>query len=235
VATLLSLLVSVGCGGRDDGDGNGEHGLTSKDAADAADRALLDADDLGDGWKQTGTMEPGADADPPDAVETCIGASALRAIDAATLASSERRDFKRNGDGPFDSTRVQVRTVALRSGEAIDPVLALVADADFADCLGGQLEPQVSDGASELHLQAGDVDVDDDYLSLDGVRSARVAIPFHTRAGRFDFDAELDLVVISRDQLASFVLTIALGDPADGEDVARWSGLLADRQRIAQS
>lgn len=233
LATLLVLLALVACGGDDDG--GADTGLTADDAPDAVTRTLLEADDLGDGWDQTGTIEADEESDPPDIVDACTGASVLRALGDAELAVSERRDFERDGDGPFASTRVSVRTIAVKSTEAVDPVFALFDDESFVDCLGQRLEPTVSDGPSELHLQVGDADVDDAYLALDGVRSSRLAIPFHTSAPGFTFDAELDLVVVQREQLVSYLLTIELGGTADGEDVARWAALLADRQRIAQT
>jgi hypothetical protein len=230
---VLAVLVPMGCSGDDDG--VADDGLTEKEAASAVDRALLETDDLGDGWDDTGTVAPDEQPDPPDPVEACIGASTLRVLDDATLARSERRDFERDGEGQFESTRVQVRTIAVKEGEAADPVLALFDDDGFVDCFAGQLEPQISDEPSELRLDVGDADVDDAYLALDGVESARLAIPFHTSAPGFDFDAELDLVVVHRDQLVSFLVTIEVQGRVDGEDVARWSALLADRQRIAQS
>jgi hypothetical protein len=233
VATLLGLL-AAGCGGSDGDDGPTR--LTKDDAPDAVARALLDEGDLGDGWDQTGTVASDEAPDRPDPVETCLGASVQRGLEPAELAVSERRDFERGGDEQFESTRVQVRTIAVKTGEALDPVFALFEDESFLDCLGSQLEPQVSDEPSELLLQVGEPDVDtDDYLPLDGVRSSRVSIPFHASAPGFTFDADLGLVLVNRDQLASFLLTIHLRGGAEGEDVARWAGLLADRQRLAQT
>jgi hypothetical protein len=231
---VLVVAVLASCGGGDD-DADAD-GLTEKEAASAVDRALLDTDDLGDGWDDTGTVAPDEEADPPDAVEVCVGTSVLRRLDDATIARSARHDFELDGKGPFESTRLQVRTLALEREEAADPVFAQLGEDGFVDCLAQQLEPQVSDGPSELRLDAGEADVvDDDYLALDGVRSTRVAIPFHTEAPGFSFDAEMDVVVVQRDQLLSFLLTIELQGTADGEDIARWSGLLADRQRLAQT
>jgi hypothetical protein len=234
-AAIVLVLALIACGGGKDGDRTSS-ALSKDDAPAAVDRALLDLDDLGDGWDGTGTVAPDEEADPPDAVERCIGASVLRTLDAATLARSERRDFERDGDELFQSTRLQVRTIAVRSGEAVDPVFAQLDADGFLDCLAGQLEPQVSEGPSDLRIDAGDADVKtDDYLALDGVRSTRVAIPFHTEAPGFTFEAEMDLVVVQRDQLVSFLLTIELQGTTNGEDLARWAGLLADRQRLAQS
>lgn len=233
VIAALFLLFAA-CGGDDDDDAV-DVGLTRDEAEDAVERVLLDENDLGDGWDQTGTVAPDEESEPPDLVESCLGASVLRALDAAELAVSERRDFERSGDEQFASTRVSVRTFAFDEATAVDSITALFVDDAFTDCLGQRFEPLLDDGKSELGLQVGEPEVDETYLALDGVRSSHLSIPFHADAPGFSFDAELDLVVVSRDQLASLLQTIELRGVVDGEDVARWAALLADRQRIAQS
>lgn len=221
---ILLVLGLLACGGDDDD--VDASGLTKDTAAAAVEDVQLADDDLGAGWDSSEV-----DADP---VTTCIGVTVTRALDAALLAESDRRDFERAGDERFESTRVSVRTMALEDPDVVDDVLALFADAGFTDCLGQQLEPSISEGDSELVLQVGDVEVDDAYLSLDGVRSSHLSIPFDAEAPGFQLDAELDLVAVSRGQLLTFVLTIQLRGRVDGEDVARWAALVADRQRIAQ-
>jgi hypothetical protein len=233
MAALLVGSVLAACG---DDDG-GSEGLSAEEARAAVDSALLDRDDLGDGWRATGTVAPDEESDPPDVIEACAGASVLRTLDAGELAASERRDFRRRGEALFESTRVSVRTLAFDDDGAIDRLLALVDEKGFSECLAGRFESLIndSDQPSQLALTVGSVERDDHYLALDGVRSAQLSIPFDASAGRFTFDAELDLVVVSRGQLASLLVTIEVRGRVDGEDVARWAGLLADRQRIAQT
>ena len=225
-ATVAILLVATltACGGDDDV----ETGFTPARAADAVDDVQLDAGDLGDGWDSTSL-----EADDP--VAMCIGTTITRALDDATIADSELAHFERRGDERFASTRVSVRTIAVDDGAVLGDVVDIVTDPAFAECVAPRFEGLVSDGDSTLTLQVGDVETEEHYLPLDGVRSSSMAIPFHAEAPGFDFDAELDVVAVARDQLLTLLLTIQLGDRVDGEDVARWAALLADRQRIAQS
>lgn len=227
VATALLVAALAACGGGDDDD-DVDTGFTPERAAVAVDKVQLGAGDLGDGWDSTSV-------DVDDPVAMCIGTTITRALDDATMAASDLVHLERGGEQSFESTRVSMRTIAVDDGEVLDDVVEVIADPAFADCLAPRFEGLVSTGDSELTLQVGDVVVDEHYLPLDGVRSSSVAIPFHAEAPGFDFAAELGVVSVARDQLLSLLLTIELGDSVDGEDVARWASLLADRQRIAQS
>ena len=228
VAVLLLAAALAACGGGDDDEADIDAGLTEARAAEAVEAVQLDAGDLGDGWDST-------EVDAEDPVAMCIGTTITRALDDATLAASELVHLERDGEQRFESTRVSVRTIAVDDGAVLDDVVAVIIDPAFADCVAPRFEGLVSDGRSELTLQVGDVEVEEGYLPLDGVRSSSVAIPFHAEAPGFDFDAELGVVAVARDQLLSLLLTIELSDSVDGEDVARWAALLADRQRVAQS
>lgn len=227
-ALLVAVLAAVlaACGGDDDD--AVEVGLTPDRADVAVNDVQLGEDDLGDGWSS-------APDDEDDPVGLCIGTTITNALDAATIATSSLDRFERAGDERFSSTLVSVRTIAVDDGDVLDDVVDVIVDPGFAECLGTRFERLVSDGESELRLQVGDADADERYLQLDGVRSTSVAISFHADAPGFDFDAEMDVVAIARDQLLSLLLTVQLRDDVDGEDIARWAGLLADRQRIAQS
>jgi hypothetical protein len=219
ILPLVGLLAS--CGDDDDVD----TGLTRAEAEDAVELALLDEDDLGDGW---------GDLDDAGVVDECTSATVLRSLDDAELAASQVRSFQRRSDDPFGSTRVSVRTRAYDDADAIDDVLAMFGDEAFVDCLD-DFDALVSADDSDLVVEAGDAEIDESYLALDGVRSSHLSIPCPADAPGFTFDAELDVVVVARGQLASVLQTVELRGTVDGEEVARWSALLADRQRLAQS
>lgn len=214
VAVALLLGVLAACGG---GDGGDDGALSAEDATAAVERAVLTTDDLGEGWSET---------DPPedDPFGRCFEGS------GTTLATSGPRAFVRDGDGVVAVTRVHMATLATDDEDAVDALLDRFDEESFPECLATAFERAA--GESELGFDVGDAEVDDDYVPLDDVRSAHVRIPFNASAPGFDFAAELDLVVVTRGPMVSTLLTMGLGELVDGEDVARWSAVLADRQRL---
>lgn len=216
VAIALVALLLAGCSAGDDDDA-ADDTLTEDEAAGAVEHAVLEEDDLGDGWD---------DVDPPedDPFGRCFGGI------ASPLASSGARAFLREGDGPAAITRVLLGTVAVGEPSQLDATFERLGEDSLPACLADAFTSVA--GETELGLEVGETDVDDDYLGLDDVRSGRVRIPFRATAPGFELDAELDLVLVARGQLLSSLVTVALGELADGEDIARWSALLADRMRL---
>jgi hypothetical protein len=218
-ALALAVALVAGCGGGDDDEADADTGLSRRDAAIAVDHAVLDADDLGDGWDEI---------DPP--AEEPFGP--CFADLGSPLAVEGPVAFIRDGDGPIAVTRLLVGTVAVDDPHAVDALLEGFDEEALTACLVEGFSTVAGD--TELGLEVGDAEVEHDYVPLEGVRSAHVRIPFSASAPGLDLDAELDVVVVSRDQLVSTMLTIGLGELVDGEDVARWSALLADRQRVEE-
>jgi len=205
VVVALALLA---CGGGGDGDG-GDAVLSVEDARRAVARAVLDADDLGDGWDEDGAAEGPLDgclAGPED-----------------VLAEPTTVRFAREVD-VFTRTLVTVSTVALESTGAIDDLFVAFRDDGVGPCVARAVQTDLGDRA----LDVGEPEVEDDYVVLDGVRSAHLTVPL--RGPRYEI--EIDVVLVSRGQLASTLVTVQLGGSVDGESVVRWATLLADRQRL---
>jgi hypothetical protein len=210
VAVLAALALLGACGGG----GDDVDALTPEEAASMADSSLLDADDLGDGWRADGATEPDEDDAELARFEDCFGHDINRRTDDATIARSETRHFEQRGDGPFARARVSIVSVVLDDRDLVDDALARVSEDAFDTCIADAVVESAGADASGLPLVAGDASFDDDYLRVEGVRSAHVAIPFHT-------------------PIVSTVVAVSLGSVSDGGDVARWSAALADRQRLA--
>jgi hypothetical protein len=215
VAVATALLLSA-CGGGDDDDDAADD-FTEEEAGDAVDAAVLEADDLGRGWD---------DADPPedDPFGRCFEGV------PSPLATSGPRAFLRDGEGPVAVSRVLLGTIATEDDAVVDALLARLGEESFPACLADAF--QRAAGETELGFEVGEADVDDDYLGLDGVRSGRVRIPFTAAVPGFELEAQLDVVLVSRGPLITTMVTSALGERIDGEDIARWAALLADRMRI---
>lgn len=225
-AALLALVLSVAVGCGDDGGGDREELLSAGEAEDAVERASLDVDDLGEGWELAETIDPGDESsDAP--IDACVE----RGVDDSMLAASPTRKFEHEGDALLDRTHVWMSTEALDDEELAEESAGRFADDDLAGCFGDLLLEAMG-GESDVPIEAGEPRVTDDYLGLDGVRSSRLTLPFHAEVADFELDAAVDVVVVSRGQLVSWIVSMQLGDDGGGEDIARWAGLLADRQRL---
>lgn len=214
LAVAAALLLG-GCGGDDNA--ADDDAFTEEDARDAVEHAVLAADDLGAGWD---------DVDPPE--DDPFG----RCFEGITtsLATSGALAFGRDGEGPIAVTRLLMGTVAVEDDAVVDAMIERLGEASLPDCLADAFASVA--GETELGLEVGDAEVDDDYLGLDGVRSGLVRIPFTAAVPGFELEAELDVLLVSRGPLLTTVVITALGERVDGEDVARWAALLADRMRL---
>lgn len=223
-AAVVGLaLVLAACGGGGD-DGDDAETLSAEDAERAVARALLDDDDLGDGWEETGRTDPD-DVDADDTpLDDCLSTNLHDAIVASRLAESDTVQLELDGGDVFTRTLVTVTTTAFESTDVIDELLEAYKSEEMGSCLGRAVEQLLG----ETSLEIGEPTMDEGYVTLDDVRSVHVTVPLH--APRYEI--ELAVVVIARGQLASSLVTVQLGGAIDGESVARWATLLADRQRL---
>lgn len=217
---VSTLVLLAACG--DDG---GEEALTGAEAQQASDRAMLTADDLGEGWQAAGTSSPD---DAEAGMEECLSDDLAAATDEP-VAESETHAFTK-GESPTQRQQLQVSSVVLEEDVAADLVGELASD-DVRACLQERFREEVGGGGATpgLDVQVGEFEVDEGFADA-GDGATRLQAPMELTAEGMTLPATVDLVVVHTGQVATSIVGFALGDPIPGEDLEAWTERLAELQ-----
>jgi hypothetical protein len=215
VAALAVLLIS--CSSDEDG------APSADEAQEIVDAALLDADDLGEGWELTGTTPAGENDDDSSPIDDCAPDEQL---DANDLAESEDRELTLEGE--LLPSQVQVSAGASADSELLAGIHDLLGDEEFQDCLGAAFEESVGSQPG-AEMTVGEITSEDDVVDVDGVASTQLVMPITVAAEGISLELEFRFVVLTTDHIgAAIVVSSTDGAVSDG-DVEEWATLLAER------
>jgi hypothetical protein len=216
--SALALLTACG----DDG---GDEPLTGPAAQQAADRAVLAAEDLGEGWEQTGTA-------PPDetgrGIEECLSDDVSAASDDP-VAESDTYEFTR-GDSPTQRQQLQVSATVLED-EAAGRLVDELATAEVRGCLRDRFREEIGGGEATpgLEVDVGEFEADEGFGGA-GDGATRLRAPMELTAEGMTLPATVDLVVVHTGQVVTAIVGFALGEPIAEEDLESWTERAAELQ-----
>lgn len=216
--SALALLAACG----DDG---GDEPLTAEEAGLAVDRAVLTADDLGEGWQQTGTTPPESTG---DGIEQCLSEEVAAATETP-VAESDTHEYTR-GDSPTQRQQLQISAVVLEDDVAEQLVDELASD-EVRDCLQERFQEEIgSDGGTPgLEVEVGDFEVEEDFAGA-GDGSTRLQAPMELTAEGMTLPATVDMIVVHTGQVATAIVGFALGDAIPTEELESWTERAAELQ-----
>ena len=199
---LLGALLLVSCS--DDGD----DGLQ-----EIVDAIRLEADDLGDGWREVGAESPGAD-DDTDLLSRCLPEDA-----GSWDAESDTTSFQRLG--PAVPGQLRVWSVAGDDPDDLTDLHEQVRDLEFTNCFGPAL-------VELLRSAADEVEVGEVLTEGQGDRTV-VTAPLTVTAGGTTVDLAVRVTLVTRGR---FGATLTESGPATDLDPGAhdgWADLLAER------
>lgn len=224
---LASLVVSVlalsACsGGSDD-----PEPLTGAEAQQAADRAMLMADDLGEGWEETGTAPP--DDDEGTDIDECLSDDVAAASDDP-VAESDTYEFLR-GDEPTNQQQLQISSIVFEDAELAAAFVDELASDDVRGCLAETFQAEVGADAETdgVDVTLGDFEAQEGFAGA-GDGATRLTAPVELSAEGLTLPATVELVVVHTDQVASALVAFALGEAIPEEELEGWTTAIAGKQ-----
>jgi hypothetical protein len=215
VAALAVLLIS--CSSDEDG------APSADEAQEIVDAALLDADDLGEGWELTGTTPAGENDDDSSPIDDCAPDEQL---DANDLAESEDRELTLEGE--LLPSQVQVSAGASADSELLAGIHDLLGDEEFQGCLGAAFEESVGSQPG-AEMTVGEITSEDDVVDVDGVASTQLVMPITVAAEGISLELEFRFVVLTTDHIGAAIVVSSTDGAVSDDDVEEWATLLAER------
>jgi hypothetical protein len=224
---LAALVVLAACGGDDDDDASGSDAPSATEAQAVVDGALLDVDDLGEGWTLTNTIPAGEDDDDSTPIDECAPDAQIEAND---LAETEDREFTL--EGGLVPSQVQVSGGATADPELITRIHELLRDEAFHDCFGAAFESFLASEAG-VEIEVTPVTSEDDVVDVDGIESTKVTLAATISAEGVSVELRFQLVVVSTAHLGMALVVSSSDGAVPDEQVAEWATLLGDRLTAA--
>lgn len=223
VPLVVSVLALSACGGGDDG----TDALTGAEAQAAADRAMLVASDLGEGWEETGTSPP--EDDEGTDIDDCLSDEVAAASDDP-VAESDTHEFAR-GDEPTDQQQLQVSSIVFEDAELASRFTDELASEEVRTCLAETFQEEVGAdaGTDGVDVTLGDFTAEEDFADA-GDGATRLTSPVELSAEGLTLPATVELVVVHTGQVASALVAFALGDAIPDDELASWTTALAEKQ-----
>ena len=224
---LASLVVSVlalsACSGGDDE----PEALTGTEAQQAADRAMLMADDLGEGWEETGTSPP--DDEEGTDLDDCLSDEVAAASDEPA-AESDTHEFAR-GDEPTNQQQLQISSIVFEDADLAAAFVDELATDDVRSCLSETFQEEVGADAETdgVEVVLGDFEAEEGFADA-GDGATRLTAPVELSAEGLTLPATVELVVVHTGQVASALVAFALGDAIPDDELEAWTTAIAEKQ-----
>lgn len=224
---LVSLGVSVLALSACTGGSDEPEALTGTEAQQAADRAMLMADDLGEGWEETGTSPP--DEDEGTDIDDCLSDDVAAASDDP-VAESDTHEFSR-GDEPTDQQQLQISSIVFEDGDLAASFVDELASDDVRSCLSETFQEEVGADAETdgVEVTLGDFEAEEGFADA-GDGATRLTAPVELSAEGLTLPATVELVVVHTGQVASALVGFALGEAIPEEDLEGWATAIAELQ-----
>jgi hypothetical protein len=215
VPVVALLLLS--CSGDDD------DAPSAEDAQAVVDAALLDADDLGEGWELTSTTPAGENDDDSSPIDACAPDDQ---VDANDLAESEDREFTLEGE--LLPSQLQVSAGATADSDLLAEIHELLADDEFQDCLGDAFQDSVgSQPGAEVTI--AEITSESDVVDTDGVTSTQLVMPITIAADGITLELEFRFVVLTTDHIGAAIVVSSADAAVSDEQIEEWATLLSER------
>lgn len=224
---LVSLVVSVvalsACSGGDDE----PEALTGTEAQQAADGAMLTADELGEGWDETGTSPP--DDEEGTDLDDCLGDEVAAASDGP-LAESDTHEFSR-GDEPTNQQQLQISSIVFEGGDLAAAFVDELASDDVRACLAETFQEEVGADAETdgVDVTLGDFEAEEDFADA-GDGATRLTSPVELSAEGLTLPATVELLVVHTGQVVTALVAFALGDAIPDEELEGWATAVSEKQ-----
>lgn len=223
LVTSALVLVLAACGGGSDE----PEALRGEAAQRAVERAMLTADDLGDGWEQTGSAPP-SDEEGTD-IDDCLSDDVAAASDDP-VAESDTAEFAKGTD-PTQQQQLQISSIVVDDADLAARFVEELASDEVRTCLTQTFQEEVASdaGADGVSVTLGDFEAQDGFADA-GDDATRLTAPVELSAEGLTLPATVDVVVVHTGQVASAIVAFALGEAIPEEDLAGWTQALAEQQ-----
>jgi hypothetical protein len=252
-ATLLSLLLAVSligaaCSSDDDDEAvdtgddteqtedqvdeeEQDEATADGDLAAVVDGAQLELEDLGEGWELVSDNPPTDDdeEDEPNPIDECATSELQDSFEAAKVAESNERSFRRTGTGPIPA-EVQSSSIGLDDETLFEDMHEVLRSPEFGTCLGEGLQTAMAGGGGEAVV--GEVEQSDEVVDPgndDGLQSTGITIPITLTVEGQTFELRATMVFLNSGPVGSSMFAFAPEGEVSSENVAEWGRLLAER------